>query len=454
MQGSGAQGAAYSRALREFAQCADHSPQPVGYCHGSIMSAGLLSNQAVCDQGSTLNIGFHIRIPFRTLQAGTFTFRMHADYGLGSFIGVDGAEHTPGNLWGHVQLSPAALAVGDHEFEALGFDDCCDGHQELELHLNCDVAAAPWRVVSSGQTDCMSCTHTAATASCSAEAMCDGTYDCGQAAHCGGSGGAVACTSSASGCGAGNSYFDGEEFFTDTVGLNPRDHKFSLDFRFKTGVGNGVQLLAGRSATTATNGATDHVALEIVHGQEVFDISTGENPVRATSAAPAPGLADNHWHVATGIRSGILESRLQVDGATTESTYTDQGIAPGRQITTTDPLYIGGHPALMDNVVDQTGLSNHENFIGCMGGVHYEQLFEMSDTDSVSGTVSPGTCGPAPGLFISADGDQYEDCTACCADDSGACRHCVCYDRMGHTTNDGAGADNCKYTSDLLPFQF
>ena len=60
MQGSGQQGAAYSRALREFAQCADRSPQPIGYCHGSIMTAAQLSNQAVCSQGSTLNIGFHV----------------------------------------------------------------------------------------------------------------------------------------------------------------------------------------------------------------------------------------------------------------------------------------------------------------------------------------------------------------------------------------------------------
>jgi hypothetical protein len=32
-----------------------------------------------------------------------------------------------------------------------------------------------------------------------------------------------------------HSYFDGEEFFTDSVGINPRDHKFSLDLRMKTG---------------------------------------------------------------------------------------------------------------------------------------------------------------------------------------------------------------------------
>ena len=75
---------------------------------------------ALSDTGAVSRVSLQIRIPFRVLQAGTFTFRMHADFGLGSFIGVDGAEHTPGNLWGHVQLDPAQLAFGDHEFEALG----------------------------------------------------------------------------------------------------------------------------------------------------------------------------------------------------------------------------------------------------------------------------------------------------------------------------------------------
>jgi hypothetical protein len=37
-----------------------------------------------------------IRIPFRVNMPGSYQFRLHADYGRGSFIGVDGAEHTPG----------------------------------------------------------------------------------------------------------------------------------------------------------------------------------------------------------------------------------------------------------------------------------------------------------------------------------------------------------------------
>ena len=91
--------------------------QQSGYCHGSLRSAKYLSNQVVCSMASNSAIGFHIRIPFRSNTGGTYTFRMHADYGMGSFIGVDGAEHTPGNTWGHVQTDPVFLTAGDHEFD-------------------------------------------------------------------------------------------------------------------------------------------------------------------------------------------------------------------------------------------------------------------------------------------------------------------------------------------------
>ena len=120
----------FTRALAEFANCASSPTEPTGYCHGSITSAGALRNQDVCLGGSQRDIAFHIRIPFHVYTPGQYSFRMHADYGLGSFIGVDGAEHTPGNTWGHLQSDPVMLTAGDHEFEALGFEDCCDGHAE------------------------------------------------------------------------------------------------------------------------------------------------------------------------------------------------------------------------------------------------------------------------------------------------------------------------------------
>ena len=129
----------------------------MGYCHGALQTTAHLANQYVCDEGLNRNIGFHVRIPFRVNMPGLYTFRMHADYGLGSFIGVDGAEHTPGNVWGHLQLQPSTLTAGDHEFESLGFEDCCDGHSELEVHLPCDSVADTWRLVVAGPSDCLIC---------------------------------------------------------------------------------------------------------------------------------------------------------------------------------------------------------------------------------------------------------------------------------------------------------
>ena len=82
-----------------------------------------------------------IRIPFRVDLEGLYTFRYHMDMGLGSFMGIDGPEFRPGNTWGHVETGGHALLRGDHEWEVLGFEDCCDGHAELEVHLPCEARA-------------------------------------------------------------------------------------------------------------------------------------------------------------------------------------------------------------------------------------------------------------------------------------------------------------------------
>ena len=447
MAGSGAQGAAFSRAMREFATCADRSPQPEGYCHGALKSAAQLSNQAVCENGAQVNLGFHVRIPFRVLQQGTFTFRIHADYGLGSFIGVDGAEHTPGNSWGHLQLAPSTLTAGDHEFESLGFEDCCDGHQELEVHLNCDTASAPWRIVVAGTTDCMTCTHTSILASCSAEYGSSATYNAGEAAHCGGSGGSVSCQASAGGCGEGNSFFDGEEFFTDGVGINPQEHQFSLDFRFRTATSRGVQLHSG-TAQSSTN--EDHVTFELMGGQENFDFSTGtgDGVVRATGG---DDLADNVWHTVTGVREMTAGDARQTTGFLQVDAQTFPGpiiSGSGYQIGADQPLYIGGQPNLLSTQNAGMGMQSMQNFVGCMGGVHYEQIYEMSNANaglrSGEGAVTAGTCGEAPGMFIAGDGDQYTDCASCCGDDSG-CRHCVCNFANGDSAHAAQGQNSGQF---------
>ena len=57
------------------------------------------------------------------------------DMGLGSFMGIDGPEWRPGNTWGHLETDGTVMALGEHEWEVLGFEDCCDGHAELEVHI-------------------------------------------------------------------------------------------------------------------------------------------------------------------------------------------------------------------------------------------------------------------------------------------------------------------------------
>ena len=191
----------FAAALRIFIECSLVDPQPEGYCMGSLASAAYLSNQDVC-QGpggaetgaSNSNIGFHVRIPFRCNVPGSYNFRYHADFGSGAFIGVDGAEHTPGNTWGHLTLSNQALLLGDHEFEALGFEDCCDGHSELEVHLPGDTTSTPWRVVVSGETQCLQQTGLTGAV---LGAACGPPADVGgSAAQCGEAGGVSTCTGS------------------------------------------------------------------------------------------------------------------------------------------------------------------------------------------------------------------------------------------------------------------
>ena len=173
----------YVDAMRAFATCAAVVPEPAGYCHGVLQDGSALSNHVVCmsgipddpatadvdeSQGATTDIGFHIRagVPFRVNDDGLYTFRYHMDMGLGSFMGVDGPEWRPGNAWGHLETEGTVMSVGEHEWEVLDFEDCCDGHAELEVHIPCDTLGSPWRTIVSGVSPCMSC-DAAIEASCS-----------------------------------------------------------------------------------------------------------------------------------------------------------------------------------------------------------------------------------------------------------------------------------------------
>jgi hypothetical protein len=181
----------YMTAMRAFATCAEANMEAPGYCHGALTTAETLRNGDVCQNGATTNIGWHIRVPFRVNMAGTYNFRMHADYGLGGYIGTDGATFTGGNIYSHVETGAESLSAGEHEFEALGFDDCCDGFANIEVHLPCDATGSPWRIVQSGsveggdmmngdlgRVDCLTC-GAVLDASCSGPIVDPGGGDTG-----------------------------------------------------------------------------------------------------------------------------------------------------------------------------------------------------------------------------------------------------------------------------------
>ena len=81
-------------------------------------------------------------------------------------------------------MDATALTAGTHEFDVLGFEDCCDGHAEMEVHLPCDSAEDPWRIVVSGESECLQCDGQL-DSTCSA--------DTESAGCCGNSGGNTLC---------------------------------------------------------------------------------------------------------------------------------------------------------------------------------------------------------------------------------------------------------------------
>ena len=142
-------GGDYDASMAAFAACRDASVGVAGYCRGELIAASGLSNQDACG-GPNTNIAFHTLIPFVASCGGLYHFRFHADYGYGGFLGVDGVTHSAGDIWGHVFAEDVAVTAGDHYWEALGFEGCCDGHSELEVHLPSDAVADPWRPIISG----------------------------------------------------------------------------------------------------------------------------------------------------------------------------------------------------------------------------------------------------------------------------------------------------------------
>ena len=60
---------------------------------------------------------------------------------------------------------PQNFGIGYHQVEIFGFEECCDGTVQLEVHLPCDEPDV-WRIVRSGPTECMLCGQVDAEVGC------------------------------------------------------------------------------------------------------------------------------------------------------------------------------------------------------------------------------------------------------------------------------------------------
>jgi len=130
-----------------------------GYGYSALPSTDTFSNHAGGPGRLTTSFASHLRATFHAAQAGTWRFRLGPDYGLGGVLLVDRQEpahdqdhitHAWADLslpltqqgihWGTDFTHPdqyfegyVDLGAGDHEVEAFGFENCCDGDMKLEV---------------------------------------------------------------------------------------------------------------------------------------------------------------------------------------------------------------------------------------------------------------------------------------------------------------------------------
>ena len=160
----------YAGARSAFDDCVtasggDGSAWP--YCSLQLEVAQGLNGGGSCpgggNNGNNVGFGFHTIVPFTVACADTYHFRFHADYGRGGFIGVNddaqlsntqasSASGSATDIWGHVEVNDIPLSVGDHIFEGLGFEGCCDGAQEMDVRL---PVGSDWIRVTTGANDAL-----------------------------------------------------------------------------------------------------------------------------------------------------------------------------------------------------------------------------------------------------------------------------------------------------------
>ena len=117
------------------------APASAGYCDAAPAAWNGLSNQTNCG-GVANNIAFDISATFSVsaAQAGTWSFRIGPDFGLGGALFIDGAavDFRATDMWWsgsyadptQILAATLNLAAGNHVIRAYGAEACCDGAQQ------------------------------------------------------------------------------------------------------------------------------------------------------------------------------------------------------------------------------------------------------------------------------------------------------------------------------------
>ncbi len=115
-----------------------------GYCDAAPAAWDGLSNMVTCG-GSGADIAFDITATFgvSAAQAGTWSFRVGPDFGLGGALFLDGVavDFRSTDMWWNgsyadptqILVATAILSAGNHLLEAYGVELCCDGPQQAQF---------------------------------------------------------------------------------------------------------------------------------------------------------------------------------------------------------------------------------------------------------------------------------------------------------------------------------
>jgi hypothetical protein len=127
-----------------------------GYGSTTLATLTNLSNQLVF-QGTDREIGYHVRATFlvREADAGTWRFRIGADFGLGGTLLVDGEAiaFRAADMWWDGRFDDpsqylegsVSLGAGVHTVDVYGFENCCDGPSRMEYQ---SPTSGTWTVFS------------------------------------------------------------------------------------------------------------------------------------------------------------------------------------------------------------------------------------------------------------------------------------------------------------------